>query len=137
MTTLIIKNAQLTDRENLVNIIINGAYIEGIDDIVASAKEDTGHSKNIDDSNVYDAHIHDSNIYDTNTYDAKGNFVCSGFFESHIHLDKACILERCTIEQGDLDEAVEETGKAKTDFSEDDVFERASKVIEMAIKKVR
>ena len=135
MTTLIIKNAQLTNRENLVNIMINGAHIESIDDIAASPKEDTTHSKNIDDANIYDANIYEPNVYDTTTYDAKGNFVCSGFFESHIHLDKACILERCTIEQGDLDEAVEETGKAKTDFSEADVFERASTVIEMAIKK--
>ncbi|WP_034890356.1 amidohydrolase family protein [Gillisia sp. Hel_I_29] len=68
-------------------------------------------------------------------YNAKDNFLCSGFFESHIHLDKACILERCEIKKGDLDEAVEETGKAKENFTEKDVFERASGVIEMAIKK--
>ncbi|MGB3773622.1 MAG: amidohydrolase family protein [Leeuwenhoekiella sp.] len=68
-------------------------------------------------------------------YDAEGQFVCSGFYESHIHLDKACILDRCDIQEGTLDEAVNETGKAKKDFTEDDVFERASRVIEMAIKK--
>ena len=68
-------------------------------------------------------------------YDAKNQFVCSGFYESHIHLDKACILDRCKIEEGTLDEAVAETGKAKGNFTENDVYERGSKVIEMAIKK--
>lgn len=68
-------------------------------------------------------------------YDAENQFVCSGFYESHIHLDKACILDRCTIEEGTLDEAVSETGKAKKDFTEEDVFDRACRVLEMAVKK--
>ncbi|WP_228547333.1 amidohydrolase family protein [Nonlabens antarcticus] len=69
------------------------------------------------------------------TYNAMEQFVCTGFYESHIHLDKACILDRCTIEEGTLDEAVKETGKAKKDFTEEDVFSRASAVVEMAVKK--
>ncbi|MDQ7917398.1 amidohydrolase family protein [Mesonia sp. MT50] len=56
-------------------------------------------------------------------------------FESHIHLDKACILDRCNIEEGTLEEAVNETSKAKKDFTEEDVYKRASQVVEMAIKK--
>lgn len=68
-------------------------------------------------------------------YDAAEHWLCSGFYESHIHLDKACILERCSIEEGTLDEAVSETGKAKKEFTEKDVYERASRVVEMAIKK--
>ncbi|WP_394211902.1 amidohydrolase family protein [Psychrobacter piscatorii] len=115
MSDLLIKNARLANRENLVNISINGSHIESIDNISEASKNNDNEP--------------------TAIFDAKGNFVCSGFFESHIHLDKACILNRCTIEQGDLDEAVEETSKAKADFTEADVFERASKVIEMAIKK--
>ncbi|WP_430736954.1 hypothetical protein [Psychrobacter sp. VH5] len=66
----------------------------------------------------------------------QGNFVCGSFYDSHIHLDKACILDRCTIEQGNLEEAVEETGKAKEAFTEAGVYARTSRVIEMAIKKV-
>lgn len=68
-------------------------------------------------------------------FDAEGNFVCSGFYESHIHLDKACILDRSTIEEGTLDEAVEQTSKAKEKFTKKDVLNRASTVVEMAIKK--
>ncbi len=115
MSDLLIKNARLANRENLVNISINGSHIESINNISEAFKNNDNET--------------------TVIFDAKGNFVCSGFFESHIHLDKACILNRCTIEQGDLDEAVEETSKAKAEFTEADVFERASKVIEMAIKK--
>jgi len=114
MPDLLIKNAQLPNHKNLVNISINGAYIESIDDISEKPEHDDAPKA---------------------IYDAKGYFVCTGFYESHIHLDKACILDRCTIEQGDLNEAVEETGKAKKDFTEVDVFNRASRVIEMAIKK--
>ncbi|MGP4863810.1 amidohydrolase family protein [Psychrobacter sp. T6-5] len=115
MSDLLIKNARLANRENLVNISINGSHIESINNISEAFKNNDNEP--------------------TAIFDAKGNFVCSGFFESHIHLDKACILNRCTIEQGDLDEAVEETSKAKAEFTQADVFERASKVIEMAIKK--
>ena len=115
MSDLLIKNARLANRENLVTISINGSHIESINNISETFKNNDNET--------------------TVIFDAKGNFVCSGFFESHIHLDKACILNRCTIEQGDLDEAVEETSKAKAEFTEADVFERASKVIEMAIKK--
>lgn len=119
MTDLIIKNARLTSRKNLVNIAIKGAHIESIDDVNNTVEHDLGKG------NARDAII----------YDAQGNFVCAGFYESHIHLDKACILDRCSMKQGDLAEAVTETGNAKEDFTEKDVFERASRVVEMAIKK--
>lgn len=123
MTDLIIKNARLTDHKDLVNISIKGSYIESIEAINstdnAAASDST--SENINGDNT--------------VYDAKSNFVCSGFYESHIHLDKACILDRCSVEEGTLQEAVDETGNAKEEFTKEDVFARASKVIEMAIKK--
>ncbi|NTF08965.1 amidohydrolase family protein [Agrobacterium rubi] len=65
--------------------------------------------------------------------DVEGNFAFPGFVDSHVHLDKACILERCTICAGTLEEAVRETAKAKAGFSEDDVFERASSIVRQAI----
>ncbi len=34
--------------------------------------------------------------------DIGGRLVVSGFVDSHIHLDKSCILDRCKIEQGTL-----------------------------------
>ena len=115
MTDLIIKNAQLAGRKQLVDIHVTEAMITDIAD-----------SKNRADDSETIAH---------KIYNAKGHFVCTGFYESHIHLDKACILDRCSVTEGTLKEAVDETGNAKEDFTEEDVFERASKVVEMAIKK--
>lgn len=117
MTNLMIKNAQLAGRKNLVNISIKDILITSID-----ASDNTGDSD-------------DTESATDKVYDAQGQFVCAGFYESHIHLDKACILDRCSVEEGTLKEAVDETGNAKEEFTEEDVFERASKVIEMAIKK--
>ncbi len=67
------------------------------------------------------------------TEDLEGAFAFPGFVDSHIHLDKACILQRCTICAGTLEEAVRETARAKVDFTEEDVFQRASKLVEKAI----
>ena len=36
--------------------------------------------------------------------DAGGRLVTPGFVETHIHLDKSCILDRCRSERGDLEE---------------------------------
>lgn len=67
------------------------------------------------------------------TEDLEGAFVFAGFVDSHIHLDKACIMERCSICAGTLEEAVRETAKAKAGFTQEDVFQRASKLVEKAI----
>ncbi|MFV8281235.1 hypothetical protein ACNKXS_06805, partial [Christiangramia marina] len=109
-----IKNARIEGYEDLVNIRILDGEIAKIDSVFANSSEE---------------------ITLLNSYDAKGHLVSPGFFESHIHLDKACILDRCTIEEGTLEEAVEQTGKAKKSFTEDDVYQRAANVVEMAIKK--
>lgn len=65
--------------------------------------------------------------------DFGGRFAFPGFVDSHIHLDKACILERCSICEGTLAEAVRETAKAKAGFTEEDVYERASSLVRQAI----
>jgi cytosine/creatinine deaminase len=65
--------------------------------------------------------------------DGRGTLAFSGFVDSHIHLDKACILDRCSICEGTLAEAVRETAKAKATFEEEDVYVRASRVVEKAI----
>jgi cytosine deaminase len=53
--------------------------------------------------------------------DAGGRLVWSGFIETHIHLDKSCILDRCNSTRGDLEEAIGEAAKAKTNFTPEDV----------------
>lgn len=66
--------------------------------------------------------------------DLDGAFAFPGFVDCHIHLDKACILDRCTICAGTLEEAVRETAKAKTSFTEEDVYERAAALVAKAIQ---
>src|SRR5262245_5395404 len=53
-----------------------------------------------------------------------GRFVSPGLVETHIHLDKSSILDRCRAEKGDLAEAIEEVAKAKRGFTPDDVYQR-------------
>jgi cytosine/creatinine deaminase len=65
--------------------------------------------------------------------DASGRFVSSGFIETHIHLDKSCILDRCNSTRGDLEEAIGEAAKAKTSFTPEDVHARATRTLEKAI----
>ncbi|MBB3963042.1 amidohydrolase family protein [Rhizobium metallidurans] len=66
-------------------------------------------------------------------FDGKGSFAFGGFIDTHVHLDKACILDRCSICEGTLAEAVRETARAKPGFTEEDVYERAARVVERAI----
>src|ERR1700732_2008751 len=65
--------------------------------------------------------------------DVNGRLVSSGFIETHIHLDKSCILDRCTSDRGDLEEAISEAAKAKAAFTPEDVRARATRTLEKAI----
>ena len=67
------------------------------------------------------------------TINLGGRLVSAGFVETHIHLDKSCILDRCTSDRGDLDEAIREVAKAKAAFTPEDVCARATRTLEKAI----
>ena len=65
--------------------------------------------------------------------DAGGCLVVPGLIETHIHLDKTCILDRCAIEEGTLAEAVRETAAAKASFTVEDVYARGKRTLERCI----
>jgi cytosine deaminase len=65
--------------------------------------------------------------------DAGGRLVAPGFIETHIHLDKSCILDRCKAERGDLEEAIGEVARVKKQFTPEDVYERAKRTLEKCI----
>ena len=65
--------------------------------------------------------------------DTEGRLVSPGFIETHIHLDKSCLLDRCTSVQGTLEEAISEVAKAKENFQPDEVRERAVKTLEKCV----
>jgi cytosine deaminase len=64
---------------------------------------------------------------------AEGCLVVPGLIETHIHLDKTCILDRCRIEEGTVAEAVRETAAAKRGFTVEDVYARGSRTLERCI----
>lgn len=67
------------------------------------------------------------------TLNLGGRLLSPGFVETHIHLDKACIMDRCRSETGDLAEAIDQVTKSKKEFSEEDVAARASRVLEKCV----
>src|SRR5262245_41499409 len=65
--------------------------------------------------------------------DLGGRLVSPGFIETHIHLDKSGILDRCKAEKGDLEEAIGEVARAKKAFTPEDVYQRAKRTLERCI----
>jgi cytosine deaminase len=70
---------------------------------------------------------------DAQELDAADCLVVPGMIETHIHLDKTCILDRCRIEEGTVAEAVRQTAAAKRDFTVEDVYARGRKTLERCI----
>lgn len=103
---LILKNARLTDRATAVEI--------GIADgrIVALGPTLTAEARIID---------------------VAGRLVVPGLIETHIHLDKTCILDRCTIREGTVQEAIAEVAQAKRGFTADDIYARGRRTLERCI----
>lgn len=65
--------------------------------------------------------------------DVGGRLALPGFVDSHIHLDKACLLGRCGHGHGTVSEAIRAVAGMKKDFTVEDVYARGAKVLERAI----
>jgi cytosine deaminase len=73
------------------------------------------------------------NVRDVPSLDVGGRYVSPGFVETHVHLDKSCIVDRCHGREGTLAEAIREVASAKAAFTTGDVHARASRTLERAI----
>ncbi|MHC4043219.1 amidohydrolase family protein [Bradyrhizobium sp. 23AC] len=62
-----------------------------------------------------------------------GHLALPGFVDTHIHLDKACLLDRCGHDHGSLGDAIRAVSAMKRDFTVEDVYARGAKVLERAI----
>ncbi|TQF30694.1 amidohydrolase family protein [Bradyrhizobium sp. UNPA324] len=65
--------------------------------------------------------------------DIGGRLTLPGFVDTHIHLDKACLLDRCGHNHGSLGDAIRAVSAMKRDFTVEDVYARGAKVLERAI----
>ncbi|MBR0971490.1 MULTISPECIES: amidohydrolase family protein [Bradyrhizobium] len=65
--------------------------------------------------------------------DVGGHLALPGFVDTHIHLDKACLLGRCGHDHGSVSEAIRAVAGMKKDFTVEDVYARGAKVLERAI----
>ena len=66
--------------------------------------------------------------------DAGGRFVSPGFVETHIHLDKSCIIDRCACEGRRFPhDAMERVSDVKHTFTVEDVHARARRTLERCI----
>lgn len=114
MSQLKILNARLAGKsDTLHNILIEDGVFVQID---------------VSDAVNLAAHGDMADVIDVN-----GKLILPGFIETHLHLDKACILHRCCLTDGTLAEAIEQTASAKARFTQADIYQRAEHVLQKAI----
>jgi cytosine deaminase len=105
------------------DLILRGAHLDGVSGPADIAIRDGRIAAIASDLPAGDAAVED----------ISGNTVLPGLVETHIHLDKSCIIDRCHIVEGTLQEAIAETARAKAAFTEPDIETRARRTLEKAI----
>src|SRR5204863_9391024 len=73
-------------------------------------------------------------VADAQVYDAEERLVCPGLVESHIHLDKSRIIDRCAPQERATLSPVKGVTPLKKSMSVEDVYERAAQTLEQCIK---
>src|SRR5580693_10789091 len=63
-------------------------------------------------------------------FDAGSCLACGGLVETHIHLDKSNIIDRCAPEEGRQANSMQRVAAVKHTFSVQDVYQRASRTLE-------
>src|SRR5687768_13303999 len=73
---------------------------------------------------------------DAPSYDAQGCLCCGGLCETHIHLDKSRIIDRCTPEPSrDNPNHMSRVQAVKPMFTVEDIYTRAKATLENCIKQ--
>jgi cytosine deaminase len=108
---LVLRNARIDGRDDAVDVAVADGRIAAIETAGRIAVDAGG----------------------TQALDLAGRCVSPGFVETHLHLDKSCILDRCASHEGTLQEAIREVARAKAAFTIEDVHARAARTLERAI----
>jgi cytosine/creatinine deaminase len=66
-------------------------------------------------------------------YDAEGRLACSGFIESHIHLDKSRIIDRCAPQERAMLSPIKGVAPLKKSMTVEDIRARAKRTLEQCI----
>jgi cytosine deaminase len=75
-------------------------------------------------------------VADAPSYDAKGCLCCGGLIETHIHLDKSRIIDRCTPEPSRTNpNHIPRVQAVKPTFTVEDIYHRAKITLENCIKQ--
>ncbi len=69
-------------------------------------------------------------VADGQSIELEGRLATPSFVETHIHLDKSCILDRISSTQGGLEAAIGEVARLKREFTAEDVYHRAKRTLE-------
>lgn len=104
-----------------------------LDLIVRKARLQTGELVDIGIAGGKIACVMPSIAADAVVVDAAGGLVVPGLIETHLHLDKACILERCRISEGTVAEAMRQTAAAKREFTAADIYARGAHALEKCL----
>lgn len=109
---IIVRNAYVYDRDDVVDIAIKDGEISEIsEEIPGSGRRE---------------------------FDAEGNLACSGFFEGHLHMDKAFVaagerFPKFNDEPTDLDWVVQKNAEYYGNASKDEIASNAKQVARMAV----
>ena len=104
---LLLRGVRLPDRDDVVNVAIDGGVIAAVGLMAPSARE---------------------------SLDLGGRLLTPGLVESHIHLDKALLNDRVSATAGTLAEALQLCAQAKQAFTVDDIRARARRVLDLAVR---
>ena len=105
-----------------MDLIIHAARLEGADYLL-----DIGITNGLIEA------ISHTITADAPRLDAAGGLLLPGLVETHFHLDKTCILDRCHAADGSVAEAIRLTSAAKRTFTPQDIHARGSRVLDRAI----
>ena len=107
-----------------------------MDTILRNARVDDGPGASLVDIGISDGTISAVErdlTADAEVVDVGGRLVSPGFVETHIHLDKSCILDRLSSQRGGLNEAIGEVARLKAEFTPEDVYNRAKRTLEKCV----
>jgi cytosine/creatinine deaminase len=108
MMDLVVRNARLSDRlgDGLLDIGVSKGRIAAVERGLSAEAQ---------------------------TYDAEGRLVCPGLIETHIHIDKSRIIDRCAPQERKQLSPVKGVTPLKKGMSVEDVRARAAKTVERCI----